>query len=439
MLLTTFAALLLVSDPVPPTDWTQFHGGALGGVRTDVKLPAEWSTTKNVAWSTEIPGQAWSSPVTWKGKIFLTTAVREGELAKKDQPIKGLYMGGERTKAPEVSYTWKVLCVDEETGKILWDKAVHKGTPDKGKHIKNSYASETPVVDADRLYVCFGNIGLFAFDHQGNLLWKYAIESMPTTFSWGPAASPTVYDNKVYFVYDNEKDSYILCLDARTGSQLWREKREEKSNWSTPFVWANDKRTEIVTAGRSKVRSYDPDGKLLWELGGMSSITVPTPVSAGGMLFVSSGYVMDSKRPVFAIKPGASGDISLKKEEKSNEFIEWFQPTAGAYMPTPLVYDGLCYVLYDSGMFACYEAKTGKEVYGKQRFKGKSSTFTASPWAYGGKIFCLNEDGDTFVVEAGREFKQVRVNSLEELSLASPAITSKSLLIRTASKLYCIR
>ncbi len=423
----------------PPSDWTEFHGGTYAGVRDKVNLPFEWNTKKNVAWATDIPGQAWSSPVTWKGKVFLTTAVRNGTPDKSEALKKGLYMGGEKSKPPEDTFTWKVYCLDEETGKILWEKVAHEGKMDRGKHIKNSYASETPVVDGERLYVCFGNIGLFTYDHDGKLLWNYAIPSMPTANTWGPAASPTLHDNRLYFVYDNNKESYILCLDAKSGSQVWKKPREEKSNWASPYVWVNDKRTEIVTAGAKKTRAYDLDGNVLWELGGMSSITVPTPFSADGLLYVSSGYVMDSKKPIFAIKPGASGDLTTKPEDPVNPSIVWVQRKAGPYMPTPLVYNGLCYVLYDMGAFACYDAKTGVEVYAKQRFKGKTSGFTTSPWAYNGKIFCLSEDGDCFVIEAGKEFKQVTMNSLEELCMASPAITNKSLLIRTNSKLYCIR
>ncbi len=437
MVVTALLASLLFVDS--PGDWTRFHGGSLGGVRKEAKLPSEWSTSKNVAWVVDVPGLAWSCPVTWKGRVFLTTVVRDDKPESAADAKKGLYFGGERNKAPDATFTFKVLCLSEETGKVLWEKVAHQGRPDRGKHVKNSYASETPVVDGERLIVCFGNVGMFAFDHDGNQLWKFAIPSMPTAFSWGPAASPTAHEGRVYFVYDNDKESYIVCLDAKTGSQLWKQNRDEKSNWSTPFVWVNQKRTEIVTAGRNRVRSYDPEGKLLWELRGMSQITVPTPFSVDGLLYVSSGYVMDKKKPVFAIKPGASGDISLKEGEKNNEFITWFQPSAGPYMPTPLIYDGLVYVLYDQGTLACYDAKTGEEVFGKQRFKGKASGFTASPWAYDGKIFCMSEDGDTFVLEAGREFKQIGKNSLDELCMASPAITEKSLLIRTASKLYCIR
>ncbi|HMO37569.1 MAG TPA: PQQ-binding-like beta-propeller repeat protein, partial [Gemmatales bacterium] len=304
---------------------------------------------------------------------------------------------------------------------------------------KNSYASETPVVDSERLYVCFGNICLFTYDHGGKLLWKYAIPSMPTAYSWGPAASPIVYKDRLYFVYDNDQSSYILCLDVKTGSQVWKKDRDEKSNWSTPYVWVNDKRTEIVTAGTKRTRSYDLEGNILWEVGGMSAITVPTPFAADGLLYISSGYVMDQKKPLMAIKPGALGDLTTKTDEPDHPSVAWVQRKGASYMPTPIVYRGLCYVLYDQGFLACYDAQTGKEVYGKQRFKGKTSGFTASPWAYQGKVFCLSEDGDCFVIEAGREFRQLTVNRLEELCMATPALTERSLLIRTASKLYCIR
>ncbi|HQR07939.1 MAG TPA: PQQ-binding-like beta-propeller repeat protein [Gemmatales bacterium] len=424
----------------PPDDWKAFHGGDFAGVRDNVKLPSEWSPTKNVAWAIDIPGLAWSSPVAWKGKVFLTTVIRDGKPEAVETAKKGLYFGGEKKDAPQETFTWKVYCIDEETGKILWEKVAHQGKADRGKHVKNSYASETPVVDAERLYVTFGNIGLFTYDHKGELLWKHAIESMPTTMSWGPAASPTIHDNRLYFVYDNNQESYIMCLDARTGSQVWKQPRDEKSNWASPYVWVNDKRTEIVTAGSNKIRSYDLEGKLLWELGPMSSITVPTPFAANGLLYVTSGYVMDAKnKPVYAIKPGASGDLTTTGDDPTNPSIAWVQPKAGPYMPTPLVYHGLCYILYDMGAFACYDAKTGAEIYSKQRFKGKTTGFTSSPWAYNGKVFCMSEDGDVFVIEAGKEFKQVGKNSMDELCMATPAITNKSLLIRTASKLYCIR
>jgi outer membrane protein assembly factor BamB len=432
-------SLLLLTLATSPDNWTQFRGGPLSGVRHDVKLPSEWSTTKNVAWAVDIPGLAWSSPVTWNGKIFLTTAIREGKPELASEARKGLYFGGERTKPPEEDYTWKVLCLDEETGKVLWEHIAHQGKAPRGKHIKNTYASETPVVDAERLYVCFGNLGIFAYDHHGKQLWKYSIPSMPTSMNWGPASSPTVHQDRLFFVYDNDQESYIVCLDTKTGSQRWRQPREERSNWASPFVWQNELRTEVVTAGTKKIRSYDLEGNLLWEAAGMSQITVPTPFAVNDLLYIGSGYVMDSKKPLYAIKPGAKGDITLKKDETKNEYVVWAQPKAASYQPTPVVYQGQCYVLYDMGTLASFDAKTGDVVYDKKRFPGKSSGFTTSPWAYGGKVFCLSEDGDTFVIEAGKEFKVVGKNSLDELCMATPAITKTSLLIRTATKLYCIR
>jgi hypothetical protein len=205
-------------------------------------------------------------------------------------------------------------------------------------------------------------------------------------------------------------------------------------------VWKNDRRTELVTAGYGAVRSYSLDGKLLWELKGMSTPTIPTPFAAGGLLYVTSGYVIDPfRKPIYAIKPGAKGDISLKAGEDSNAHIAWCQRQAGPYHPSPVVYGDYLYVLYDQGSLACYEAKTGKEVYKKKRLGGGASAFTASPWASGGKVFCLSEDGETFVVQAGKEFKVLGRNKLDDMSLATPALAGGSLFVRTRSKLYCLR
>jgi outer membrane protein assembly factor BamB len=255
---------------------------------------------------------------------------------------------------------------------------------------------------------------------------------------WGTAASPVLHKDRLYIVDDNEEQSFLCALDAKTGSEIWRVSRDEKSNWATPFVWENPLRTEIITAGKSKVRSYDPAGNLLWELKGMSSIVIPTPFAKDDLLYVSSGYVMDSNRPVYAIRPGARGDITLKKDQTSNEFIAWYQKTAGPYNPTPLLYGEYLYVLKDGGVLTCYEAKTGKPVYTGKRLGG-ATAFTSSPWAYDGKIFCLSEDGDTFVVQAGPDFKILNKSSLGEMCLATPAIANVSLIVRTESKLYRIQ
>jgi outer membrane protein assembly factor BamB len=431
----SFAILALVlifqAFPAEP-NWPQFRG-TTAGVSEDKGLPSKWDTKTNVIWAKEIPGRGWSSPVIWGDRIFLTSVINEG---KTEDPKKGLYFGGDRKRPADAVHRWMVYCLDLETGNVVWEREAAKEKPTFSVHVKNTYASATPVTDGQCVYAYFGNQGVYCYDFNGTLKWSKKFEAMPMKLSWGPAASPALSKDRLFIVNDNEKESYLLCLNAKTGDEKWNAKRDEKSNWSTPFVWQNEKRTELVTAGAGKVRSYDLDGKLLWELQGMSTITIPTPFAKHGLLYIASGYILDSKnKPIYAIRPGAFGDISLKEGETSNEFIAWNSRQVGPYNPTPLVYGDYLYVLYDMGMLSCFEAKTGKPVYEKERLNGP---FTVSPWAYDGKVFCLNEDGDTFVIQAGPEFKSLGKNKLDEMCMACPAIVGKSLFIRTFTKLYRI-
>jgi len=417
-------------------NWAQFRGPGASGVSANSGLPDAWSAEERVAWKTPIPGRGWSSPVVWGNRIFVTTAIREG--GQPEAAKKGLYFGGNRP-APKEVHRYLVYGLDLDSGKIVWEKEVHRGVPKHGHHLKNSLASETPVTDGERLYAYIGNVGLFGFDFEGNLLWSKQWESVPTRFGWGTAASPALHGERIYVVNDNEQESFLVALDKKTGERIWRVERDEKSNWATPFVWENEKRTEIVTPGTGKTRSYGLDGELLWEFGGMSSHTIPTPLAGHGLLFVTSGYINTLIRPLFAIRPGATGDITLQEDQTSNEYIAWCQKKGGPYNPSPILYGDYLYVLYDRGMIACYDARTGEEVYGKHRIGPGARAFTSSPWAYNGKLFCLSEDGDTFVIQAGPKFKLLGKNSLGELCMATPAMTPDSLIIRTESHLLRIK
>jgi outer membrane protein assembly factor BamB len=423
----------LVASPLrADNNWPQFRGSSAGVA--DGALPDEWSTTKNVVWKVDVPGRGWSSPILWGDRIFLTTVVRDGSW---EEPKKGLYFGGDRPKPSTDPQHWIVLCLDWKTGKTLWRKEVHKGPPASPIHIKNSYASETPITDGERVYAYFGNLGLFCFDLDGNELWSKKWGSHRMRLGWGTASSPVLHKGRIYIVNDNDEKSFLVALDAKTGREIWKVGRDEKSNWTTPFVWENEKRTELVTSGTGRVRGYDLDGKQLWELDGMSSIAIPTPFARHGLLYVGSGYVLDKKKPLFAIRPGASGDISLKPDETNNAAIAWAHKMAGPYNPTPLVYGDQLYVLYDLGLLACYDARTGKPLYEKQRL-GSSAGFTASPWACEGKIYCLNEDGETYIIQAGPVFKELGRNTLDEMCMATPAVARGNMLIRTLTKLYRI-
>ena len=418
-------------------NWPQFRGPHATGVGDSEQLPDRWSAVDNVEWKSEIPGRGWSSPIVWGDRIFLTTVENQGT---SPDAKKGLYFKGEQHEPPESIHVWKTLCLDLSSGKIVWERTAHEGKPETTLHIKNTYASETPVTDGKRVYAYFGNLGVFCYDLTGEPVWSKKLEPHAVKAGWGTAASPALFQDRLFIVNDNEETSYLLALDAATGKELWRKDRDEQSNWSTPFVWPNPLRTELVTAGTNRVRSYDLDGNLLWQLAGMSIITIGTPFAQDGLLYVGSGYVLDLRRPLYAIRPGGAGDISLAAGKNSNETIAWCQRMAAPYNPSVLVYRDRLYVLYDKGLFACFDAHTGDVVYDKQRIPN-GRAFTSSPWAYGGKVFCLNEYGETFVFEAGDEFKPLHINALadDDMCMATPAIVGDRLLIRTAVRLYSLK
>jgi outer membrane protein assembly factor BamB len=418
---------------VSADEWPRFRGPSAGVAADDPALPDTWSPTQNVVWKADIPGIGWSSPVVWGDHVFLTTVVNT---AQQEPPKPGFYLGDwPPSGAP---HRWMVYDIDFRTGKVRWEHEVSSAPPAKAKHLKNSYASETPVTDGERVYFYFGNAGVFVFDLNGRAVWSKPIRAFKTRNNWGSAASPVLHGDRLYVVNDNDEQSYLAAYDKRTGAEIWKTTRAEGTNWSTPFVWENGLRTEIVTSGSDRVRSYDLSGKLLWELSGMSTISIPTPFDRHGLLYIASGYIADALRPAYAIRPGASGDISLKAEETANAYIVWSAKTGAPYNPTPIVYGDYYYTLFDRGFFTNHDAKSGKEIYGRQRITADASGFTASPWAYNGRIFAMSEDGDTYVIRAGGAFELIGKNSLNEMTLATPAIAHGSLLVRTASKLYRI-
>lgn len=434
LVLPALAAALLAAGPAHAQNWPQFRGPQAGIAADDPRLPETWSATDNVVWKVDVPGTGWSSPVVWNDHVFLTTAVTATDA---ERPKPGLYLGTYITQ-PKGEYRWMVYDFDLRTGALRWAREVKAAVPSGPKHLKNSYSSETPVTDGERVYAYFGNVGLFVFDMNGTPVWSKPIGPFKMRNGWGSASSPVLHRDRVYIVNDNDDGSFIAAYDKVSGAEVWRSDRKEGSNWTTPFVWENDVRTEIVTAGSDRTRAYSLDGTLLWELSGMSTIAIPTPFSRHGLLYISSGYVADQLRPTYAIRPGGKGDISLKAGETSNEYIAWSNPTAGPYNPTPLAYGDYLYTLHDRGFLTCHDARTGKEVYGRQRISAESSGFTASPWAYNGKVFLLSDDGDTFVIQAGPEYKLLGKNSLSELTFATPAIADHTLVIRTAGSLYRI-
>lgn len=471
-------------------NWPQFRGPAGSGIPSESRLPTSWAADKNIAWQVEIPGQAWSQPVVWGDQIFLTTAIPEEEKpatetgeaadggkqgddypAKKDEaktdeakPAKPATEkadedkdgdkseGGEGDRPrrrrgggggfggsiPDRLYRWKVMCLDRATGAIKWEQLAHEGKPTIPIHRTNTYASETPVTDGERVYAYFGSEGLYCYDMEGHLLWSKSLGSYPMMLGWGTGSSPALLEGRLFVQCDNEKESFLVALDAKSGNEQWRVPREEKSTWATPFVWHNKVRTELVTAGAKKMRAYDPEsGELLWESANARGRCSATPVATDELLYVGVGGGPGGLGPLLAIRAGAKGDITLEKDETSSDSVAWMAQRSGPPMASPLVYQGCLYVLEQGGgIIACYNALTGEQHY-KKRIDGAKG-FTSSPWGYDGKIYCLDEEGTTFVIPVGPEFEVVATNKLDDHFWSSMAVAGDHILLRGTSRLYSI-
>jgi outer membrane protein assembly factor BamB len=418
-------------------NWPQFRGPQARGVAENPGLPDTWSATENLAWKVAIPGRGWSSPIVWGERIFLTSVTSADD---QNERKRGLYFGGDQKVAPTAPHQWRVFCLDRADGHLLWQRVAHEGIPPQSVHLKNTYASETPVTDGERVYAYFGNLGVFCYDLDGEPVWSRTLGSYKTADGMGTGSSPILYGENVLVLNDNEDDSFLTALDRRSGAETWRVARPEKTCWSTPYLWRNAQRTELVISGSGVVRSYDLDGKLLWQLGDMSAHSIPSPLAGPDLLYLASGHVLSNRRPIVAVRPGATGDISLAGDASSNDFIAWCLRRAAPYNPSLLYYHERVYALTDLGILSCYEAQTGKTIYEKKRLPN-GRAFTASPWAANGNIFCLSEFGDTFVVRGEGDFEVVRVNSLgdDEMFLSTPAIAGDQLLIRGEHHLFAIQ
>ncbi len=342
----------------------------------------------------------------------------------------------------EVKLHYFLYCLDLKSGRVSWKTEFFSGRPPGGRHRKNSFASETPVTDGKHVFVYVGNLGLYAFDFQGKAIWKTPLEANPIYLDFGTGGSPVLHENQLIILTDNEKQQYLASFDSRTGKLNWRTDRDikadtgrsQRSAWTTPFIWKHPLRTEIVTVGPAAAVSYDLAGKELWRLGGMSPTAIPSPFHYDGLLYINGGR----GKSLFAVRPGAKGDITLGKMDKSNEYVAWSDARGGTYLPTPVAYAGGVYSLTETGIFRRFDAKTGKVSY-TSRLDSDAGYFTSSPWAYNGKIFCLSEEGKTFVVTAGETFQLSGVNPLDEMAQATPAMAGDRLLLRTESRLYSIR
>lgn len=431
-------SLCFISLSVHAQNWPQFRGPSATGVVEGQPTATTWNAAKaeNLRWKTAIPGLAHSSPIIWGNKVFVSTAVTSGA---KDETRYGLY-GDVKPVKDDPKHTWKVFALDKATGKVLWERVAYEGLPKVKRHPKSTHADSTPVTDGKHLIVMFGSHGLYAYNLNGKLLWKQDLGVLDAgwfydaDYQWEYGSSPVIYKDLVIVQADVQKDSYIAAYNIKNGKLVWKTPREEISSWGTPTVYEGATRAEIVTNGSRAIRGYDPmTGKELWRLTPNSEVTTPTPFAAHQLIYVTSGYA--PIQPIYAIRPGATGDISLKDGKDSNQFIAWSKTRGGPYMPTPIVYGDYLYTVSNQGVFTAYNAKTGERIY-QERLGGKGGAFTASVVASDNKIFLSSEDGDIFVVKAGPKYELLATNPVGEVMMATPAISDGLLIVRGLTHLY---
>jgi len=420
--------------------WPSFRGEYASGTVDGQNLPENWDgqSGKNIKWKTLIPGLAHSSPIIWKEKLFVTTAIS----SRKDVSFRhGLYGDGDASD-DRSHHRWCVYCLDKRTGKILWERTATEGIPKDKRHIKSTYANSTPATDGRYVVALFGSEGLFAYNMDGKFIWKKDLGKMDCgaydapEYEWGPASSPIIYKDRVIVQVDTQNESFIIACDIKTGETVWKTIRDELPSWGTPTIIKSDTRIELVTNSSNFIYGYDPaTGKELWRLGGSSKITAPTPIYSDNLIIVCSGRGPEA--PIFVIRMGANGDITLPDKQTSSESIAWSKTRRGPYMPTPIIYQGYLYTLQNNGRFICYELQSGKEIY-RENIPHAGGGFSASPVAADGKIYLPGEDGDIFVVNAGTDSRLIATNNMGELLMATPAISDGMMYVRAEHHLFAI-
>jgi outer membrane protein assembly factor BamB len=416
------------------TNWPQWRGPDGQGVSVETGLPDEWSNTKNVKWKTPIAGRGHSSPIVWGKKIFLTTALDGAVIAGRPAGVTHKLSDGSDFVHPDavganLNHTFKVICLDRDTGKILWERVAYEGPVYDSRHKKASFASSTPATDGKYVFAFFGSEGLYAYDFKGKLLWKQQFNKLGTA-SVGYGVSPILYENLVILQCDDSgMQSFMVAFDKKTGKEAWRVARKVDVTWSTPVLVRTPTRTELVASAAEAIISYDPlTGKELWRHKGLESNAVPTPVVSKDLVVLTSGY---PTKIALALRAGGSGDVTGTSQ------LVWSYNKGTAYVPSPILYGDYVYLMTDRGLLTCLDAKTGKMEYEGARVP-KATTFMASPVAYEGKILLTSEEGETYVLKAGPKHEVIRTNSLGEPVYASPAIADGKIFIRGEQNLYSI-
>jgi len=427
VILIVLFSILIYSCSTTSTNWPQFRGPENNMIAPSTNYPTEWNDSLNIKWFYDLIGESWSSPIIYGDKIFITSAVQEKTASenKDDSLINEVYR-------------LELTCIDLKSGKELWKQVAYHGNPTIKKHARSTYACESPVTDGKRVYAYFGMMGVYCYDLNGNALWQKDLGVYNTRNDWGTGSSPAIYKDKLYVQVDNEENSFMVALDAETGNEKWRVSRDEKTNYSTPVIWENASGVELVTVGTT-ARSNDPEtGSLIWELKIGGQMSVPSPVYDNDHIYL--GLSGDNNKPgvLYSIKAGAKGDITPADSGLVSSGVEWTLREAGINSASPLLYEGLLYFVSGrSGELSCVDASSGDLLY-LQKIE-KMGACWASPWEYDNKIWFYDEKGVTHVVQAGRDYKLLAQNTLDDKFWASVAFSNDAYIFKGVKKIYCVK
>ena len=429
--------LFLSATTIYAQNWPSFRGPNASGVAEGSNPPTTWDLEKsqNVLWKTGIPGLSHSSPIIWGNQIFVITAVSSDPKSTYNPKDRGIDLSTDETK-----HTWMIFALDKRDGRVLWTDKPYEGVPRAKRHVKATQANSTPVTDGRYVVAVFGSEGLACYDMKGKLSWKQDLGVLNPGLwddkesSWGHASSPIIYRDLVIVQADGHKQSFIAAFNLKDGKQAWRVERNEITSWTTPTIYQGKDRVELIANGGRYIRGYDPlTGKELWRFADNNTeVKMQAPLVANDLIYITGGY--PPGRTMYAFRPGAAGDISLKPGEEKNAFLAWTTPKGSPYTPTPIIYGDLLYVMADNGVLSAYDAKTGENIY-QQRLP---TSFSASPVAADGKLYLSSEDGDVFVVKAGRQYELLSRNTMGQAVMATPALSDGRLIVRVDDAIYAL-
>lgn len=424
---------VLVPGNEPPSNfdknWPQWRGPKANGVVLYGNPPVEWSETKNIKWKIKIPGKGHATPIIWDNQIFVLTAIETDKHAEKQTKPKRRF-GMPVNKTSNI-HKFEIFAINRSDGQIIWQRTAREELPHEGTHPTGTWASNSPVTDGKHVYAYFGSRGLYCYDMQGNLKWEKDLGEMKIKLSFGEGSSPVLYNDKIVVNWDHEGQSFIIALDKKTGEEIWKVARDEKTSWATPLIVENNGQPQVITSATNRVRSYDlATGELLWESSGMTRNVIPTPVASNNIVYVMSGFRGNALQAINL--SSARGDIAGSKA------LVWTLDRDTPYTPSPLLYDDILYFLKSNdGTLSCFNATTGEEYYSRQRLTGIGGVY-ASPIGARGRIYISSRNGSTQVIKHSTQYEILAVNKLDDSFSASPIVVGNELYLRGEKNLYCI-